>query len=270
MTPSKTSNIITNQTSRLSVQVSLTGLSFLVVSGSREISHFRKCEFDYALAPEELHWELEKEINNNLSLQVKPEEMEVFHASNLYTIVPASLFDESRASDYLKFNTKILQNDYIGFDELKHHELVVVYLPYISANNFLFEKYGGFNYYHVITKLLDHFLHVEKYTLNTKVYLHVQKGYFDCIIIKNGALLLCNSYTYKTPEDFAYFVLFCFEQLKLNPNEVPTILCGDIHATGDLFDILYTYIREVSFYEGKLPDIEGLSRHESIALKTSY
>src|SRR5690606_27393588 len=87
--------------------------------------------------------------------------------------------------------------------------------------------YGSFSYYHSTTILLKTILENEKYSL-PKMYLHFQKNNFDCIVLKNGELQLCNSYTYKTPEDFIYYTLFCMEQLNLNPENLPVILCGEI------------------------------------------
>lgn len=269
MTLPKTNNKNTNQTTRLSVQIALTGLSFLVTDENKLPLHYQKFEFDFPIAPEELQWHIEKSLKEHPKLNINHEKITVVHASNLYTVVPKSLFDEGRASDYLKFNTKILTNDYVGFDTLSELEMVVVYLPFISANNYLFDTFGSFNYYHATTRLLDFLLNKYKYDTKPKVHLHIQKGYFDCIITKNGKLELSNSYSYKTPEDFIYFVLFCFEQLGLNPNEVETQVSGIIKMDSPLYDILYTYVRNVYFQENDLLQWEGVQSHQELVLKTT-
>lgn len=269
MTLPKTNNKNTNQTTRLSVQISLTGLSFFEADTNGTLNAYHAYHFDFPIAPEELQWHLEKALNEHSEWSSETTEITVIHASNLYTLVPAALFEESRASDYLKFNTKILSNDYVGFDRLDEWDLVIVYLPFISANNFLFEKFGSFDYYHSATRLLEYVLKESKYEIKPKVYLHVETGYFDCIVIKNGKLELMNSFSYKTPEDFIYFVLFCFEQLGINPNEVETYLSGAIHLEDPLYEILYTYVRHVSFLESRLPSTNDLKSHEELVLKTT-
>lgn len=269
MTLPKTNNTNTNQTTRLSVQVSLHGLSFLLLNDTGEPVAFHEIDFEYALAPEELHWELDKALKKYPELEASHTDVTVIHASNLYTVVPEPLFDESRASDYLKFNTKILRNDYVGFDDLEQLGLVVVYLPFMNANNFLFDRFGSFSYYHSSTQLLNHLVPKHKFEIKPKVFLHVQPGYFDCIVIRKGQLELCNSYAYKTPEDFIYFVLFCLEQLQLNPNEVATYVFGSIEKDTPLYVALYTYVRHVAFYEGFEPTINATSGHEAVLLKTT-
>ena len=183
--------------------------------------------------------------------------------------MPSSLFDENKASEYLKFNTKILRNDFISFDEIENENSVVVYVPFVNINNYIFERYGSFKYYHASTLLVQNLLNTGKHSEKTQVYLHVHAQQFECIIITKGKLQLCNSYTYKTPEDFIYYVLFGFEQLKLNPDTVQTILCGDISLESDLYEVLYTYIRDVSFMEHSLPKLANEQTHQHFLLKTT-
>lgn len=269
MTLPKTNNTNTNQTIRLSVQIALTGLSFFVTDETNSVIDYHVYPFEFPIAPEDLHWQLEKALAAQREWVDSPTSLTVVHASNLYTVVPASLFEEGRASDYLKFNTKILANDYVGFDRIDALGMVIVYVPFINANNYLFEKFGSFDYYHATTLLLMHLLPKYKYEIKPKVFLNIQSGYFDCVVLKNGKLELCNSYSYKTPEDFIYFVLFAYEQLGLNPNEVETITCGDIDLGSPFYELLYTYVRDVHFYESNLPNLPQLKPHQEIILKTT-
>ncbi len=267
MTLSKTNNINTNQANRLSVQVSLTGLSFLTTS-SEGIPNFQSEPFNHPIAPEDLSLELERVFQKSLFTSEFSKVIGI-HSSPLYTVVPSPLFDANKASEYLKFNTKILSNDFVSYDELEDFNHTVVYLPFVNANNLLFDRFGSFSYFHSISLLLKHFLTAEKFSNKTKVYLYVHNGFFDCIVIKRGALQLCNSYSFKTPEDFIYFVLFCFEQLKLNPDDVDTRLCGAIKEESDLYSMLYTYIRNIGFYEETILSVPEYENHEEIILKTS-
>jgi hypothetical protein len=79
--------------------------------------------------------------------------------------------------------------------------------------------------------------------------LNVLSNLFDIIVMKNGELILCNTYEYRTPEDFIYYILFCLEQLKLNPDTIEFVASGNINQDDDLYTILYTYIRNISFIE---------------------
>ena len=248
MTPQKSSNISKNIHNRLSVQVSLTGLSFLVKGlDTEELLFFTEKNVGSSATPEELLLEIDSIIAKNDILQLKFDEVIILYSNNVYTTVPSSLFDENKASEYLKFNSKILSNDFIAFDQIESNNMVVVYIPYVNINNYFFERYGSFQYYHAVSVFLKGVLHSDKHSLGPKMYLNLQEEQLDVIILEGGKLALCNSFLFKTSEDFIYYVLFCLEQLKLNPDTIPVILSGSIEKEDSNYEILYTYIRNISF-----------------------
>ncbi|MEZ4875511.1 MAG: DUF3822 family protein [Flavobacteriaceae bacterium] len=268
MTLQKTNNLNTNQTTRLSVQVTLYGLSFLFRFENEAPAHLITKEFEVARTPEEILLEIEKLFAEEPLLKQPIEKVTLIFGTSYYTLVPTTLFDENKISEYLKFNTKILPNDFVSFDEVENHALNVVYVPFVNMTNFFFEKFGHFHYFHCATILLKYFLDKEKYNLDPKVFLHVEREHFDCIIVKNGKPLLCNSYPYKTPEDFAYFVLFAMEQLNLNPNSVKIGLCGRVQKNDANYEILYHYVRHIYFLEdASLVPIENAENHQQFILK---
>ncbi len=272
MTLSSNKNIENLYSSRLSVQVSLNGLSFLIVdSNDGKTQFFKEKKLIHSTTPEELLMELEELIANNEILQNNFIEVTVIYSTSIYSLIPTSLFDETKASEYLKFNSKILANDYIAHDVLDRQKIVVVYVPFMNINNYLFEKYGSFNYYHSVSILLKTILEKEKYAL-PKMYLHFQPNSFDCIVLKHGKLQLCNTYNYKTAEDFIYYTLFCMEQLNLDPETLPVMLCGDIGKNDDTYKISYTYIRNIEFVKSEMTALtidEAEDEHRHFTLKNS-
>jgi len=140
----KTNKIPENIHTRLSVQVSLTGLSFLVInSETRESLYFSEKILGSGVTPEELLQEVDAVISENEILQSKFDEVIVIYSNNIYTTVPLSLFDETKASEYLKFNAKILSNDFIAHDILESFDIAVIYIPLVNINNYFFERFGS-------------------------------------------------------------------------------------------------------------------------------
>ena len=250
MTYQKNNNIQTDSKSnnRMSVQFSLSGLSFLVKDATtNKVVHYSEKKYNHPNTPEELLIDLTSEFSHNSELQENFSEVIIIYATTLYALVPTPLFDEKMASEYLKLNSKILANDFIAYDTLENNDLTIVYIPYVNINNYLFERFGNFKYYHSTTLLLKYFLNIEKHSKHSKIYLNVGVEIFDVIIIKGGELLLCNTYSFKSPEDFIYYVLFCLEQLKFNPDTIECVLSGLIDDNDSNYNILYTYIRHISF-----------------------
>ncbi len=248
----------------------MNGLSFLITDPDGiGPAFFIEKTLDHSTTPDELLIEIETILSENEILNDTFSNISVVYSTAVYSLVPAPLFDETKASEYLKFNAKILANDYMAHDLLEPQNLVVVYVPLMNINNFFFEKYGSFNYYHSISILLQTILGMEVYSL-PKMYLHFQKNTFDCVVTKNGTLQLCNTYSYKTPEDFIYYALFCMEQLRLDPETLPVVICGEIDKEDENFKIAYTYIRHLDFAGEKLSkslQIKDCKTHNHIVLK---
>ena len=163
------------------------------------------------------------------------------------TIVPKTLFNEDIIKDYLKYNIKVLENDYVTYDDLHQHDIVNIYIPYTNINNFFFETFGSFVYKHSTTILIDSILSKEKNSDSTSVFAHMNHTSFDLIVIHKGKLVLSNSYSYETNEDFLYYVMFTAEQLRLNPEEFTLIFLGEISKTDSCYTLAHQYIRTIRF-----------------------
>ena len=263
-------NTVQNLNKRLSVQLSLSGLSFLVTSyETKEVEFFLEKKYKKSINPEELLLNLKSSFSQNKELNDTFNEVAIIYATSLYSLVPSTLFDSSKASEYLKFNSKILANDFIAFDTLENHNITTVYIPFININNYLFDRFGDFSYHHASTLLIEQLLNKEKTYALPKVYINVTNNIFDFIAVKNGKLIICNSYEFTTPEDFIYYILFCLEQLKMNPDTVDLYISGSIEKEDDTYKILYHYIRNITFYnfEEKLILTEKESLHQNLLLK---
>ena len=241
----------TNPNIKLSIQVSLNGLSFCGFSpAEKRILFFRDIHFQKKLNPIQALQQIEKLYEQEAFLKNEKPEVTVLFSNELYSLVPQPLFDEENASDYLKFNTMILETDYVAHDIIEPAEMVNVFIPYTNINNFFFEKYGEFEYRHCISILVEEFLKLNATDHGgTKVYLNCYTGGYDLIIIKNGRLLLANSFKCNTREDFIYYLLFTAEQLDLDPTEFELILLGKITEDSDFYKIAYTYVKNIEILE---------------------
>ena len=141
------------------------------------------------------------------------------------------------------------------------------------SNNYFFERFGAFQYFHAASIFLKDVLPLAKHGTGPKMHLNVQEEQLDVIILEEGKLLLCNSFLFKTSEDFIYYILFCLEQLKLNPDSIPLILSGSIDKEDSNYELLYTYVRNISFVEdtsGSTAKSTTEVYHNNYLLKNSY
>ena len=244
------SNEPTEKNLKLSIQVSLNGLSFCARSQKEnKIVFFKDFNFEKQLNPIQVLQQIEKLYDRENFLQKADPEVIVLFSNELYSFVPEPLFSEENASDYLKYNTKILETDYVAHDLLDEEGIVNVYIPYTNINNFFFEKYGEFEYRHCISFLADQFLKLNRNDSETeaKVFVYCYTGGYDLLVIRNSELILANSFKCSTKEDFIYYLLFTAEQLDLDPNTFKLILLGNIKEDSDYYRMAYTYVKEIEF-----------------------
>jgi hypothetical protein len=64
--------------------------------------------------------------------------------------------------------------------------------------------------------------------------------------VKNQELLLFNSFSYSTPQDFIYYLLFTCEQLQLNPETIAVQILGNCSVEDANYKMAYQYIRNCS------------------------
>lgn len=252
-----TSSLKENIYTSLSIQVRLDGLSFFTQNpASKELGVYDSIGFRQNALPSTLVHLIEDAFKSHPALSKKFTQVQIIYDSELYTVVPLPLFERKNASDYLKFSTKILSTDFVAYDELPSEDKVVVYIPYTNVNNYFFDKYGSFNFYHSITLFLKYVLQSSILEPVPKVIAHIKNGSFDLAIIKDQKLALINSYRISTSDDFLYYILFAYEQLGLDTNEIPLTFIGAISAENSIYKKAYQYIRHCNIAPHHSPIIQ--------------
>ncbi|CAN5386113.1 DUF3822 family protein [soil metagenome] len=242
------SNSTKNNTLKLSIQVRLNGLSFCILeTATNKIEFYKRVSFEKDHNPVKVLREIEKIYDEEKALAQSFEEVSVLFSNELYSTVPREFFVEEEASNLLKFNTKILQTDVVEHDSI-NEEMANVYIPYTNITNYLFDKYGEFEFKHTATILIQELLELSAFE-ETSVYLNNYNEYYDLVIIRNKKLVFCNTFNYDTPQDLIYYLLFTAEQLHLDPLELKLILLGDIDKDSAEYKIMYTYINSIEFLE---------------------
>ena len=232
---------------RLSIQVRLDGLSFFTQDlDSKDILAFETIPFDRKVDAAGLLPQIETVFDTNKHLQHSFNEIDVIYVNALFTLVPKVLFKEDALTDYLKFNTKILKTDFVTYDKLESQELMNVYIPYANVNNYFFEKFGSFRFYHAITQLVEKIGAQGAVSPDGCLYVNLHDTSFELVIIQNKKLQLANVFDYITKEDFIYYILFTIEQLELDPEKLEVKLSGAINKDDERYSFLYKYIRNVS------------------------
>ncbi|MEH6537431.1 MAG: DUF3822 family protein [Psychroserpens sp.] len=239
-----------NSIKALSIQISLSGLSFCILNRTTNtIELLNTIQLDKKATPFELLNEVKTAIDSNSDFEQSFDSVVCIYQNELSCLVPKDLFDENNLADYLKFNAKILKTDYLSYDTIVSGNCMNVYVPLVNINNHVFDTFGSFDYKHSSTILIDTLLQLSSKDKEEKMYINVNTSTFEIVSINDGQLVFYNTFEYTTKEDFIYYILFTVEQLKTNPETIKTVLTGRIEKDDELFEILYKYIRFVTFEE---------------------
>tara|TARA_R110002033_G_scaffold42_4_gene753 strand:- start:661 stop:1524 length:864 start_codon:yes stop_codon:yes gene_type:complete len=240
-----------NDIKELSIQINLNGLSFCILNRTtNEIEFLKTIDFEQKQVPDAVLNHLKTELSSNTVFSEDFNDVLVIHQNELSSLVPEELFNADNKADYLKFNSKILRNDFITEDLIAINKSVNIYVPYVNINNYIFETFGEFVYKHSSSILIDALIqNPESTSEEPTVYVNVNKNTIELLVLENGKLQLFNVFEYHSKEDFIYYVLFVFEQLKLDVETTHILLSGNIVIGDENFVMLYLYIRHVTFIE---------------------
>ena len=250
----KTNNLIDYKNleeNHISIQLSLDGFSFCIYNkAEQEIGAFANYEFKNSNCTPFQQLEMVQQLfEKEALLKLKYQSVSVSHFNNLVSQVPLPFFEKENLVQYLQYTVKVLENDYITFEQLQNSEIVNVYIPFVNINNFLLDCYGSFEYKHSSTILMEKLLSEFKNLGEELCFVNVSKNSFEIVVLMHKKITLFNCFNFKTKDDFIYYILFTAEQLNLNPEELKLVLMGDIEEKSDLYSILFKYIRNIEFYK---------------------
>lgn len=241
--------------SHLSIQINLDGFSFCILNSDlKEITALYTFEyFENNSALDNVLKNIQQIVLEEPLLQKQYQSVNITFKNKLNTFVPIELFDEQIAASYLQYNIKVLSNDFVAHDVLEKNNLVNVYIPFVNITNYFLEQFGPFTYKHAGTVLVDKLMEINKDNTELIVYVHVSKSDFEVVVMKQQELILYNSFVLNTNEDFGYFILFTYEQLKLDRDVDKIVLLGDIDIQTNLYKLIYKYIRNIEFLTYDFP-----------------
>ena len=247
---------------KLIIPASLSKFSFVIKDTlSNEIIFFASEAIDLKTSLEE---QLDQFFLRYKQLTAAYDEILVYHDNCLNTFVPHAYFDEQHLGHYLQYNTKVFSTDYFDYDQVGDYDFNNVFIPYVSINNYLLDKYTSFTYKNINTPLVDCLLQKSTQEEGVQVYAFIKKDHFELVLANNGKLILFNSFTFQNAQDFIYYILFTYEQLQLDPESVPLHLLGRVDKRDALYEEAYTYIRFVTIIEDKAAIHEDLLLHHLV------
>jgi len=230
---------------KLSVLIHQDGLCFYIYDGNAICVQQIERSFKNALNPVELLDEIARLYSDEPSLQHEFSSFSLVYHHDIFTMVPDALFQEDKAPDYLKYNTRLLKTDVVSIDEpIAVLDARCVYIAYANINNYFHDRYGAFEYNHYASSLLAA-LRERSTSASEEVFIDIKESYCYLTLFKKGKLLLHNIYPQEAPEDILYYTMFATAHNGFDPEVMETTIIQPVKDQA-VYDLLFTYVRNVS------------------------
>lgn len=171
----------------------------------------------------------------------------LLYQSTKETLIPAPLFDSNMVSAYLNFNFTPEIEEAVLYDTIAGTDINQVFTVSENIHKYINRIFPGIPIRNRKSVLAGLFLNSEVKGL--RCYLNHRSGSCDVFIFNDNTLLLINTFTYKTAQDFIYYLLHTLKQLELDTETLQLFLSGEIEKDSAVYNYMYKYIRFIAFPE---------------------
>ncbi|MBQ1719959.1 MAG: DUF3822 family protein [Bacteroidales bacterium] len=230
----------------LSILISQDGLSYSIYDiDDKKVQALVSMQIEVNKADE-----IRKFIEDEGLKDAQFENINVVYATRNVTIVPDAIFDENSAESIYALNRKISPDDEIRYSRLPKSQTVIVFAIEKETSSLLDELFTRYNLYPQSYPLIETGLTKTKISEKPnrqRMLVQVFENFFEILVIDKGQIVNYNTYSYKSANDILYFIVNCFEQLGLSPEECEVAFSGFIEQDSLTVIHLKKFIRTVYF-----------------------
>ncbi len=211
-------------------------------------------------------------------LNYKCSSSSVMFTHNSAMLIPSAFFSPESVNDYLKQQNLIKPGETPCSDFIKNNDCYSVYAVDTSDYTHLKEKYPQAVFRHHSSIFVEYLMALRiggNPRVLGEVHVYVFNGYMDVVALQADKLLLYNRYHIQTSNDFTYFLLWLYEELKLKPEDSPCFLYGEILEKSEMFDMAWKYLKNVRIADKTnrftfSPMVDSLPAHRYYSLFMQY
>ncbi len=232
---------------KLSIQVSLNGLSFCILDPVRNkfvaLSH-KKFEKDILL--DDLQIAVEDYIDSNELLNKEYKSTQIIWESFKCTLIPEKYFDDKNLKKLFELNHKLDDLDEIHYKKLKYSDSYTVFIVPNQIAGVLSRKYKSARFYNQQIPFVDTVL-FKHHSETKKVFININNDFIDIAISQKGKLQFYNAFNYKSDNDILYFIINVYEQQKLETEHTELVISGIKDKKSEFYTMLKEFIGHLKF-----------------------
>ena len=163
-----------------------------------------------------------------------------------FTMVPAPLYDPAKKEEYFKLNLTMEDNDLVFTSKITDPDSFIIYSVPRQFSELCSTLFPSSKPCHHTKPLLMQLSNHSKSVQGNYVHIHVEKEYFNLILIDNNILKFINTFSYRNISDILYYTLNMFRSKGLG-NEETVHFSGLSEKFDDLWSNIAMYVRNLKF-----------------------
>ena len=166
--------------------------------------------------------------------------------SSKFTLVPAPLFDPGRKEEYFTLNLIKDENEVILSNKIPQPDAYILFSVPQTFFELAAKSYPAIYPVHHTKPLINQIAHNSKSVAGHYVHVHVEREFFNLLILEHDILKFSNTFNYRNITDILYYVFNVYKNMGISHD-------GTIHLSGltekhdDLYSNIALYIRDIKF-----------------------
>ncbi|MDX9772983.1 MAG: DUF3822 family protein [Bacteroidales bacterium] len=187
-------------------------------------------------------------INSDDFLKRKYSKVFIILPTQLFTLVPSSVYEPGLKEDYFHFNFNVPEKTIVLSNSLPFPEAEVIFSPGDNIINSININWREVTPWHHTKTLLQHVWSACRSSENNYIHCHFEKSFVTLIIMEKRNLTFCNSFPVTAGTDAAYFLFNVLDRKEIRNDET-------IHVSGTVEPYSETHLSLLNFS----PDIKFAS-----------
>jgi hypothetical protein len=241
----ETLDINSTENYELSVQVSSNDVSFCILDTLRN-----KFVLLRSYEPEEIsrfdNSKLADILNKDDFLIRKYKKISIIAPSPKSTLVPGSLFDDSKKHEYFTYNQILSEGEIILTNKLRDPDVYVVFSLPDRVVQTLDSAFPGNEIMHPLKPLFQYINFNRRSIGNNNVNVHLEGDYLNMVVFDQNSLKFCNTFHYSTISDIQYYILYVLKRMNIRQDEI-IYFSGRITREREILSSFSNYLSTIRF-----------------------
>jgi Protein of unknown function (DUF3822) len=164
-----------------------------------------------------------------------------------FTLIPNKFYNDEQRPVYFENLTNETDNMLFEADSMKNIDFKNVYAVDTPTVNFTNSIFPLAKRFHVFSALIQGCQKIAETRQGHQIFANIRDGFVQILFFDSKDLIFANAYPFHTPQDLIYYIMMVYEQFKLNPDNIPLSMSGNMTEDSDIFKYIYRYIRFVNF-----------------------